>query len=124
MNGEEMYSWFEAEVRRELPPNLSLSIEPTVTPGILLGKIALAGSGTKALVKTDIRPEGVRLNFPLSWQEELSDWLGAPPAEAYRLKSNWVHLPSIGVATTDHDPYFKQLAAKVIELIKKELDKA
>ncbi len=124
MDAAEMYHWFEEQVRQSVATSadtLVLSYEPTVTPGVFLGKIALAKSATKALVKTDIRPEGVRLHFPLSWQDELSSWLGVPPAEEYRLKSNWVNQPSIGVAAEHFDPNFKNLAAKVIELLQKEV---
>jgi hypothetical protein len=124
MNAEEMYHWFEEQVKQaiaETSDKLVLSYESTVTPGVFLGKIALAKTATRALVKTDIRPEGVRLHFPLSWQDELSSWLGVPPAEEYRLKSNWVNQPSIGVAAEHFDPHFKNLVAKVIELLQKEI---
>ena len=122
-----MYRWFENEVRQKVTgasEKLSFSYEPTVTPGVSLGKIALAGKVGRSLIRTDVRPEGVRLHFPLSWQQELSDWLGVPPADAYRLKSNWVHQPSIGVAVAQHDPYFIRLVVKVLQLLQNELDTA
>lgn len=121
MGGEELYRWFEQEVKAQVPDaeqQLVLTFEPTVTPGVYLAKIAAKTAPNKALVKSDVRPEGVRLHFPVAWATELSEWLGVPPAEAYRLKSNWVNLPSIGVAAEDFDPYFKQLAAKIIEMLK------
>jgi|GEM_PF-1928452 len=124
MDAEEIYHWFEEQVRQGVaatPDKLVLSYEPTVTPGVFLGKIALAKTPAKALVKTDVRPEGLRLHFPISWQDELSSWLGVPPAEEYRLKSNWVNQPSIGVASEHFDPHFQKLAAKVIELLQKEV---
>ena len=121
MGGEELYRWFENELKQAIP-NLEekfvLTYEPTVTPGVYLAKIAAPQTPGRALVKTDVRPEGVRLHFPVAWGDELSEWLGIPPAEAYRLKSNWVNQPSIGVAAADFDPYFKQLAGKVIEMLK------
>ncbi len=121
MDGEELYHWFEAELVAAFPDlksRLTTSYEPTVTPGVYLGKVSLPSSPNKALVRSDVRPEGVRLHFPVEWGDELSEWLGVPPAPAYRLKSNWVNQPSIGVGTADFDPYFKQLAAKVIEVLK------
>ncbi len=124
MTSKELYYWFEEEVKKEIPDaaqKLAMSFEPTVTEEVYLAKIAPQASPNKTLVKTDVRPEGVRLHFPVGWGDELSEWLGAPPAEAYRLKSNWVHQPSIGVAADDFDPYFKALAAKVIEIIKRTL---
>ncbi|HEX2914380.1 MAG TPA: hypothetical protein VH186_26510 [Chloroflexia bacterium] len=124
MSGEELYQWFEQEVKKEVPEadsKLMLSYEPTVTPGVFLGKISLKSSPNRALVKSDVRPEGVRMNFPVDWGDELSEWLGAPPADAYRLKSNWVHQPSIGVAVSDFEPYFKQLGAKVIEILRRKV---
>jgi hypothetical protein len=122
MGGEELYHWFEQELKNEWPESeqkLNLTFEPTVSAGVYLAKIAAQTAPNKALVKTDVRPEGVRLHFPVEWGDELSDWLGTPPAEAYRLKSNWVHQPSIGVASQDFDPYFKDLAAKVIQILKR-----
>ena len=122
MNGEELYHWFEQQLKEALPEaetRLSQSYEPTVTPGVFLAKVAAASNPNKALVRSDVRPEGVRMHFPLDWADELSDWLGTPPAEAYRLKSNWVHQPSIGVGVEDFDPYFKNLTAKVIEMLKR-----
>lgn len=124
MGGEELYHWFEQELKKDWPESeqkLNLTFEPTVTEGVYLGKIAAQTAPNRALVKTDVRPEGVRLHFPVEWGDELSDWLGTPPAEAYRLKSNWVHQPSIGVASQDFDPYFKDLAAKVIQILKRNL---
>ena len=124
MNAEEFYRWFEEAVKEAIPQadtRLTFSYEPTVTPEVFLAKIAPQATPNKAWVRSDVRPEGVRLHFPLDWADELSEWLGAPPAEAYRLKSNWVHQPSIGVGVADFDPYFKQLAAKVIEMIKARL---
>ena len=124
MGGEEMYRWFENELKEKAPEiaeKLAFSYEPTVTPGVYLGKISLSAAAAKALVRSEVRPEGVRMIFPLGWQQELSDWLGVPPAEAYRLKSNWVNQPSIGVAVANFDPYFKQLGEKVIELLQKEV---
>jgi hypothetical protein len=124
MGGEEMYHWFENELNQKAPEiadKLAFSYEPTVTPGVYLGKISLSASAAKALVRSEVRPEGVRMIFPLGWQQELSDWLGVPPAEAYRLKSNWVNQPSIGVAVAHFDSYFKQLGEKVIELLQKEV---
>jgi hypothetical protein len=124
MNGEEIYHWFEDQLKQAIPEidhKLVLTYEPTVTPGVYLGKVAAVEAPNRALVKSDIRPEGVRLHFPVSWGDELSEWLGVPPADAYRLKSNWVNQPSIGVGANDFDPYFKQLAARVIELIKSKL---
>lgn len=121
MGGQEMYRWFEQELHNQIPDwesRFSLSFEPTVTPEVFLAKISKLESSQKALVKTDVRPEGVRLHFPVSWGDELSEWLGAPPAEAYRLKSSWVNQPSIGVASADFEPYFKDLAVKVIEMLK------
>jgi hypothetical protein len=126
MGGEEMYHWFEQTLKQQWPDaasQLVLTFEPSVTPGIFFGKITAANLPDKALVKTDVRPEGVRLHFPVSWGDELSDWLGAPPAEAYRLKSNWVHQPSIGVAAPDFDPYFKDLVAKVIQMLRRNIIK-
>jgi len=123
MNGEEMYQWFENELKQKAPQiadKLAFSYEPTVTPGVYLAKISASASATKAIVRSDVRPEGVRLYFPLAWQENLSEWLGVPPADAYRLKSNWVHQPSIGVSTEHFDPHFKQLGQKVIELLAQE----
>ncbi len=122
MDGQELYRWFEQELKQALPEaatKLDFSFEPTVTEGIYLAKITDKAAPTRPLIKTDVRPEGVRLHFPLSWSDELSDWLGAPPAEAYRLKSNWVNQPSIGVAADDFDPYFKDLSAKVIQMLKR-----
>ncbi len=119
-----MYRWFEDEIKQKAPEiiqKLDFSYEPTVTPGVNLGKIALAGASGRPLVRSDVRPEGIRMHFPLNWQDALSDWLGAPPDFAYRLKSNWVNQPSIGVATEHFDPYFKNLAAKVIELLKEKM---
>jgi hypothetical protein len=124
MGGEEMYRWFEDEVKQQAPETaskLEFSYEPTVTEGVYLGKIGLAGASGRALVRSEVRPEGVRMSFPLAWQQELSDWLGAPPPDAYRLKSNWVNQPSVGVATTYFDPYFKQLGEKVIQILKREV---
>lgn len=125
MGGEEMYHWFENELKQKAPEiveKLTLSYEPTVTPGVFLAKIAASKAAAKALVRSDVRPEGVRMNFPLAWQEELSDWLGVPPAAEYRLKSNWVHLPSIGVSTAHFDPHFIRLGEKVIEILKREVN--
>jgi hypothetical protein len=124
MGGEELYRWFEQELKKEWPEaeqKLNLTFEPTVSEGVYLAKIVSRTAPNKALVKTDVRPEGVRLHFPVEWGDELSDWLGTPPAEAYRLKSNWVHQPSIGVAVEDFDPYFKDLAAKVIQMLRRNL---
>lgn len=121
MDGQAMYRWFEQEVQQQIPDwqtRFSLSFEPTVTPEVFLARISKLESGQKALIKTDVRPEGVRLHFPVTWGDELSEWLGAPPAEAYRLKSSWVNQPSIGVASADFEPYFKNLASKVIEILK------
>lgn len=121
MDGTEMYTWFESQAKGQLGINrYNFDIEPTVTPGVQLGRIVLAGANGRPLVKTDIRPEGLRLHFSVSWQEELSEWLGVPPAEQYRLKSNWVNSPSIGVAAIDFDPYFKDLAQKVIEVLARQ----
>ncbi|NWJ45218.1 MAG: hypothetical protein HXX08_04985 [Chloroflexi bacterium] len=125
MSGEEMYRWFEAELKREIPAaaqNLAFSFEPTVTAGVSLATISrITGTG-RPLLKAEVRPEGVRLSFPLAWQQALSDWLGAPPPQQYRLKSNWVNQPSIGVAAADHVPYFTSLAAKTLELLIKEIE--
>lgn len=121
MDGEELYHWFENELKQAIPgweQKLVLSYEPTVTPGIFLGKVAAAEAPNRAIIKSDIRPEGVRLHFPVAWGDELSEWLGVPPADAYRLKSNWVNQPSIGVGSSDFDPYFKALTARVIEMLK------
>lgn len=124
MTGEELYRWFEEELKREIPgfdQKLSLSYEPTVTPGVYLGRVTAKSAPNRALVKTDVRPEGVRLHFPVDWGDEMSEWLGVPPADAYRLKSDWVRQPSIGVAVADFDPYFKQLSTKVVEMLKKKV---
>ncbi len=124
MGGRDLYEWFEAELKRQIPDpdgKLALSFEPTVTPGVFLAKVALASAPNRALVKSDVRSEGVRMHFPVDWGDELSEWLGVPPAEAYRLKSNWVHLPSIGVGVEDFDPYFKNLSQKVIAMIQARL---
>lgn len=125
MDGEGLYHWFENELKQAVPGidrKLVLTYEPTVTPGVFLGKVATVQAPNKAIVKSDIRPEGVRLHFPVAWGDELSEWLGVPPAEAYRLKSNWVNQPSIGVGIHDFDPYFKDLSAKVIKLLKSKLE--
>ncbi len=127
MDGPEMYRWFEEELKRKAPHvtgKLLFTLEATVTPGVSLAKITNTTAGGRPLVKSDVRPEGVRLHFPLAWQEELSDWLGVPPAEAYRLKSNWVHQPSIGVGSQDFEPYFKKLGEKIIELLGREVNKS
>ena len=124
MNGEEIYHWFEDELRKniaEIDQKLALTYEPTVTPGIFLGRVSAVKSPNRAIIKTDIRPEGVRLHYPVDWGDELSEWLGVPPAEAYRLKSNWVNQPSIGVGDSDFDPYFKDLAAQTIKMLKSRL---
>ncbi len=124
MGGEEMYRWFEEEIKQKAPETASklvMTYEPTITPGLFLGKIAASATAARPLVRGEVRPEGVRLTFPLAWQQELSDWLGVPPAFEYRLKSNWVHQPSIGVAVAHFDPYFKQLCHKVIEILTREL---
>jgi hypothetical protein len=120
MTSEELYRQFEAEIKAKIPDwesRFVLSYEPTVTPGVFLGKVSAVSSPNRPLVKTDVRPEGVRLHFPVSWGDELSAWLGAPPADAYRLKSNWVNQPSIGVATSDADPYFNNLVGKVVKML-------
>lgn len=124
MNGEEIYHWFEDEIKKnisDVEKKLVLTYEPTVTPGIFLGKVAAVQSPNRAVIKSDIRPEGVRLHFPVDWGDELSEWLGVPPADAYRLKSNWVNHPSIGVGDNDFDPYFKDLAAETIKMLKSRL---
>jgi hypothetical protein len=124
MGGEELYRWFEQELKRQIPDaedKLALSFEPTVTPGVFLAKVAASAKPGRALVKSDVRLEGVRMHFPVEWGDELSEWLGAPPAEAYRLKSNWVNQPSIGVSAADFDPYFKNLAQKVIQILQDRL---
>lgn len=122
MTGEEMYKWFEQEVQAKVAgagDKFSFSYEPTVTTGVYLGKISLPNSHNRPIVKADVRPEGVRLHFPVAWADELSAWLGTPPADAYRLKSDWVRLPSIGVATHEYDPYFINLTNKIIEMLQK-----
>ena len=118
-----MYAWFEEQARQGVPQaatRLKFQLEPTVTPGVKLARVLLANQPGKPLVRTDVRPEGVRMHFPLAWQAQLSDWSGVPPDEAYRLKSNWVNQPSIGVAVASFDPYFKNLAAKIIEILKRQ----
>jgi hypothetical protein len=123
MNGEEMYAWFVEQARQSIPNVESQFIfesEPTVTPGVMLARILQVGNTKKPLLRIDLRPEGVRLHFPLDWQDELSAWLGVPPAEQYRLKSDWVRQPSIGVAVSDFEPYFKTLSLKVIDLLKRQ----
>lgn len=124
MNGEEIYHWFEDQLKQNIPgidQKLVLSYEPTVTPGVFLGKIATTQAPNRAIIKADIRSEGVRVHFPVDWGDELSEWLGIPPADAYRLKSNWVNQPSIGVGDNDFDPYFKDLTAETIKLLKSRL---
>lgn len=123
MDGAEMYEWFEQEVKQAIPENLAFETEPTVTPGVSLARVTLTKSDEKpqVLVRSDLRPEGVRMNFPLEWQQELSDWLGVPPADQYRLKSNWVHQPSIRVGGNDFDPYFKNLTQQVIKMLKQRV---
>lgn len=123
MDGEQMYKWFETQVKQQIPQieqHFTFETEPTVTPGVKLARVMLTTTPGKPLLRTDLRPEGIRMHFPLSWQEELSNWLGNPPADEYRLKSNWVHQPSIGVATEHFDPYFTNLVTKVIELLKRQ----
>jgi len=123
MDGEQMYAWFEEQTRQRVPQadtHFKFELEPTVTPAVKLARVLLANLPGKPLVRTDVRPEGVRMHFPLAWQAELSDWLGVPPDEAYRLKSNWVNQPSIGVAAASFDPYFKNLVTKVIEILKRQ----
>ena len=124
MNGEEIYHWFEDEIKKniaDIEQKLVLTYEPTVTPGVYLGKVSAVKAPNRAIIKSDIRPEGVRLHFPVDWGDELSGWLGVPPAEAYRLKSNWVNQPSIGVGDRDFDPYFKDLAGEAIKMLKSRL---
>ncbi|MBN9386432.1 MAG: hypothetical protein J0I20_00135 [Chloroflexi bacterium] len=124
MNGEEIYHWFEDQLKEQIPgldQKLVLTFEPTVTPGVFLGRVATTQAPNRAIIKSDIRPEGVRLHFPVDWGDELSEWLGIPPADAYRLKSNWVNQPSIGVGDSDFDPYFKDLTAETIKLLKSRL---
>jgi len=120
-----MYRWFEAELKREIPTaaqKLAFSFVPTVTAGVYLATIAKVGGSGRPLLKAEVRPEGVRLSFPVAWQQVLSDWLGSPPSQQYRLKSNWVNQPSIGVAVADYAPYFTSLAGKTIELLIKEIE--
>lgn len=123
MDGAAMYAWFEQQVRQAIPLGLAFEIEPTVTPGVSLARVTLAKLGSKlqVLIRSDLRPEGVRMYFPLEWQTELSEWLGNPPADQYRLKSNWVHQPSIGVGGNDFDPYFKDLAQQLIQMLKQQI---
>ena len=121
MNGDELYQWFEQQVKTALPDwasKLAITLEPTVTPEVSLAKITPLAAPTRPLVRADVRPEGVRFHFPVEWGDELSQWLGEPPADAYRLKSNWVHQPSIGVGGTAFEPFFKDLTAKIIEMLK------
>ena len=118
-----MYAWFVEQARQSIPNVESQFIfesEPTVTPGVMLARILQVGNTKKPLLRIDLRPEGVRLHFPLDWQDELSAWLGVPPAEQYRLKSDWVRQPSIGVAVSDFEPYFKTLSLKVIDMLKRQ----
>ena len=124
MDGEQLYNWFVEQAKQtlgEAQTKLTFEIEPTVTPGVQLARVMFAQTSGKPLLRTDVRPEGIRMHFPLSWQEELSEWLGVPPADAYRLKSNWVNQPSIGVAVEHFDPYFKNLTSKVIEMLEREI---
>ena len=124
MNAQTQYKWFEDQVKKAIPEadtHLIFSYEPTVTPEVYLGRISLVSAPQKPLIKTDVRPEGLRLHFPVAWSDALSTWLGTPPNEVYRLKSNWVHQPSIGLAVANFEPHFAQLTIKIIELLKQTL---
>jgi hypothetical protein len=117
MTGVEMYQWFVAELKSKIAfveSKFNFEYDSTVTEGVYLGKITPVNAN-RPVIRADVRPQGVRLHFPVAWGDELSAWLGAPPPSAYRLQSDWVRAPSIGIATADHDPYFTNLTAKVIE---------
>jgi hypothetical protein len=116
-----MYDWFLNEVKTKIASaesKFNFEYDSTVTEGVYLAKITPSGS-TRPVVRADVRPQGVRLHFPVAWGDQMSEWLGAPPPSAYRLQSDWVRAPSIGVAAADFEPYFVKLTGKVIEMLVK-----